>query len=56
MRLSFVFKNSLLSRGALPRLVGTLGVAGMWLAIFADVGVLILCVLNATRAMPVKKL
>ena len=41
---------------AICLIFGALGVAGMWLAIFADVGVLILCVLNATRAMSVKKL
>ena len=33
-----------------------LGLAGMWLAIFADVGVMILAVLNAIRALFVKKL
>jgi Cd2+/Zn2+-exporting ATPase len=33
-----------------------LGMAGMWLAIFADVGVMILAVLNAIRALFVKKL
>ena len=32
------------------------GVAGMWLAIFADVGVMILAILNATRALFVKRL
>jgi len=32
------------------------GAAGMWLAIFADVGVMILAVLNAIRALFVKKL
>jgi Cd2+/Zn2+-exporting ATPase len=32
------------------------GMANMWLAIFADVGVMILAVLNAIRAMFVKKL
>ena len=32
------------------------GVANMWLAIFADVGVMVLSVLNAIRAMFVKKL
>ena len=31
--------------------LGALGIANMWLAIFADVGVLILAVLNAIRAM-----
>ena len=33
-----------------------LGFANMWLAIFADVGVMILAVLNAIRALFVKKL
>lgn len=32
------------------------GVAGMWLAVFADVGVMVLAVLNAIRALFVKKL
>ena len=36
--------------------LGALGVASMWLAIFADVGVMVLCVLNATRALMVKHL
>ena len=31
--------------------LGALGVAGMWLAVFADVGVLVLAVLNATRTL-----
>jgi len=33
--------------------LGALGLAGMWLAIFADVGVMVLAVLNAIRAMHV---
>ena len=37
-------------------LLGALGIAGMWLAIFADVGVMVLCVLNATRALSAKRL
>ncbi len=36
--------------------LGALGFADMWLAIFADVGVMILAVLNAIRALFVKKL
>ena len=36
-------------------LLGALGIANMWLAIFADVGVMILAVLNAIRALFVKK-
>ena len=37
-------------------LLGALGLAGMWLAIFADVGVMVLAVLNATRALYTKDL
>ena len=36
---------------ALCLLLGALGRAGMWVAIFADVGVMILAVLNAMRAL-----
>ena len=36
--------------------LGALGIANMWLAIFADVGVMILAVLNAIRALFVKNL
>ena len=34
--------------------LGALGIAGMWLAIFADVGVMVIAVLNAIRALSVK--
>lgn len=37
-------------------LLGALGIANMWLAVFADVGVMILAVLNAVRALFVKRL
>ncbi len=36
--------------------LGALGLANMWLAIFADVGVMVIAVLNAIRALFVKKL
>lgn len=36
-------------------LLGAIGVAGMWSAIFADVGVMVLAVCNAIRALFVKK-
>ena len=36
--------------------LGALGIANMWLAIFADVGVMVIAVLNAVRALFVKKL
>ena len=37
-------------------LLGAVGLANMWMAIFADVGVMILAILNAIRALFVKKL
>ena len=37
-------------------ILGAVGIANMWLAIFADVGVMVLAVLNAIRALFVKKL
>ena len=36
-------------------ILGALGIANMWLAIFADVGVMVICVLNSVRALFVKK-
>ncbi len=36
--------------------LGAIGVANMWIAIFADVGVMVIAVLNAIRALFVKKL
>ena len=37
-------------------ILGAIGIANMWMAIFADVGVMIIAVLNAIRALFVKKL
>ncbi len=37
-------------------ILGALGLANMWAAIFADVGVMVIAVLNAIRALRVKKL
>ena len=37
-------------------ILGALGIANMWMAIFADVGVMIIAVLNAIRSLFVKKL
>lgn len=34
--------------------LGAVGIANMWLAIFADVGVMVIAVLNATRALKIK--
>ena len=36
-------------------ILGALGLANMWMAIFADTGVLIMAVMNAMRALFVKK-
>ena len=36
--------------------LGALGLANMWLAIFADVGVMVIAILNAVRALNTKKL
>ena len=37
-------------------LLGAIGMASMWTAIFADVGVMVIAVLNATRALYTKDL
>ena len=37
-------------------ILGAVGIANMWLAIFADVGVMVIAVLNAIRALFVNKL
>ena len=39
---------------AIILILGALGIASMWLAVFADVGVSFLAILNAMRAMKVK--
>ena len=56
--LAIVYQNiafALIVKG-LCLVLGALGIANMWLAIFADVGVMILAVLNAIRALFVKNL
>lgn len=35
-------------------LLGAVGIANMWIAIFADVGVMVIAVINATRALKIK--
>ena len=35
-------------------ILGAVGLANMWLAIFADVGVMVLAVLNAVRCLKVR--
>ena len=56
--LKIVYENIIFAIGikAICLLLGALGIASMWLAIFADVGVMIIAVLNAIRALFVKKL
>ena len=53
-----VYQNIVFAIGvkAACLILGALGIANMWLAIFADVGVMILAVLNAIRALFVSKL
>ena len=56
--LGIVYENIVFAIGIklICLILGALGIANMWLAIFADVGVMILAVLNAIRALFVKKL
>ena len=56
--LGIVYQNIVFAIGVklLCLLLGAVGLANMWLAIFADVGVMILAVLNAIRALFVKDL
>ena len=55
--LRIVCENIIMALGikGICLILGALGIANMWLAIFADVGVMILAVLNAIRAMVVPK-
>lgn len=56
--LRIVHENIVFALGVkfLCLILGAVGIADMWLAIFADVGVMILAVLNAVRALFVRKL
>lgn len=56
--LRIVYQNIVfaLAVKAVCLVLGALGIASMWLAIFADVGVMVLAVLNATRALYTKDL
>lgn len=55
--LRIVWENIILALGikGICLILGVFSIVNMWLAIFADVGVMILAVLNAIRAMHVKK-
>lgn len=56
--LCIVYENIVFAIGIklICLVLGAMGIANMWLAIFADVGVMIIAVLNAIRALFVKKL
>lgn len=53
-----VYENIYFALGikAICLILGALGIANMWMAIFADVGVMVIAVLNAIRALFVKNL
>lgn len=54
--IKIVLQNILFALGvkAVCLILGAIGIANMWIAIFADVGVMVLAVLNATRALKIK--
>ena len=54
--LAIVWQNIIMAIGikGLCLILGAFGIANMWLAIFADVGVMVLAVLNAIRAMYIR--
>lgn len=55
--LRIVYENIVLAIGVkgICLVLGALGIANMWLAIFADVGVMVLAVLNAIRCLELNK-
>lgn len=56
--LCIVYENIVFALGikAACLILGALGIANMWMAIFADVGVMVLAVLNAIRCLRVKSI
>lgn len=56
--LKIVYENIYFALGvkAVCLILGAVGIANMWLAIFADVGVMVIAVINAIRALNVRKL
>lgn len=54
--MSIVYQNIVFAIGikVFFLLLGAFGIAGMWLAIFADVGVMVLAVLNSVRALNIR--
>ena len=55
--LKIVYQNIIFALGVkfIVLLLGALGIANMWLAVFADVGVSVIAILNAMRAMRIKE-
>ena len=56
--LQIVWQNIVLALGvkAVCLMLGAVGIANMWLAVFADVGVMVIAVVNAMRACQAEKL
>ncbi len=56
--LRIVYENIFFAIGVklLCLILGAVGIANMWLAIFADVGVMVIAVLNAIRVLSVRKM
>ena len=56
--MGIVYQNVVFALGikGICLILGAFGIANMWLAIFADVGVMVIAVLNAIRALFVKKI
>ena len=54
---SIVWQNIVFALGVkfLVLILAAVGIANMWLAVFADVGVAVIAILNAMRAMNVRK-
>ena len=55
--LRIVYQNIVFALGikGICLILGAVGMAGMWLAIFADVGVMVIAVLNAIRCLRIEK-
>ena len=56
--MGIVYENIVFALGVkgICLILGAIGIANMWLAIFADVGVMVIAVLNAIRCLRVKEI
>ena len=56
--MGIVYENIVFALGVkgICLILGAVGIANMWLAIFADVGVMVIAVLNAIRCLRVKEI